>query len=104
MLGALLTPCPANRVLLHDRCALPDDLRKEVEREAVKRGLGLSPALRVLVAERLREIADEAELTRAERWQRAQAWASWEDAKNTAVSWDEVDAAFVPPKRTRRRS
>lgn len=82
---------------------LPDDLRREVQREAARRGLGLSPAVRVLVAERLRELADEAELTRAERWQRAQAWASWEDAENPPVGWDEVDAAFEPP-RARRRS
>lgn len=84
---------------------LPDELRREVEREAASRGLGLSPVLRVLVAERLRELAEEAELTRAERWQRAQAWASWEDAENPVVGWDEVDAVFeAPPARSRRRS
>ncbi len=84
---------------------LPDDLRVEVEREAAKRGLGLSPALRVLVAERLRELAEEAELTRAERWQRAQAWASWEDADNAVVGWEDVDAAFeASPTRTRTRT
>jgi siroheme synthase (precorrin-2 oxidase/ferrochelatase) len=54
----------------------------------------MSPALRVLVAERLRELAEEADLTRAERWQRAQAWASWEDEDNAAVEWDAVDAAL----------
>lgn len=84
---------------------LPDDLRREVEREAVKRGLGVSTAVRALVAERLRELAEEAELTRAERWQRAQAWASWEDEENPAVGWEEVDAALAaPPKRARRKS
>ncbi|MDQ3037299.1 MAG: hypothetical protein M3Y87_33200 [Myxococcota bacterium] len=84
---------------------LPDDLRRQVEREAAARGLGLSPAVRVLVAERLRDLAEEAELTRAERWQRAQAWASWEDPENAVVGWDEVDAAFdAPAPRARRRS
>ncbi len=84
---------------------LPDDLRREVEREAGRRGLAVSTAVRALVAERLRELAEEAELTQAERWQRAQAWASWEDEENPEVSWEEIDAAFDPPgARARRRS
>lgn len=83
---------------------LSDELRSEVEREAARRGLGLSPAMRVLVAERLAELRDEAELGRAERWQRAQAWASWEDEDNPEVGWDAVDAAFEPEAaRTRRK-
>lgn len=83
---------------------LSDELRAEVEREAERRGLGLSPAMRVLVAERLAELRDEAELGRAERWQRAQAWASWEDRDNPEVGWDAIDAAFEPePARKRRK-
>lgn len=82
---------------------LPDDLRGEVEREAARRGLGVSTAVRALVAERLGELAEEAELTRAERWQRAQAWASWGDEENPEVSWEEVDAAF-DARPARRRS
>jgi hypothetical protein len=80
---------------------LPPDLRRQVQKEATKRGLGLSPALRVLVAERLRDLADDAELGRAERWQRAQAWASWDDAANGEVDWADVEAAFEPPRRAR---
>jgi hypothetical protein len=84
---------------------LPDDLRRAVEHEAAKRGLGVSTAMRALVAERLRALAEEAELTRAERWQRAQAWASWEDEENPSVRWEDVDAAFeAPPERARRKS
>jgi hypothetical protein len=88
--------------------ALPQALRREIEREAKKRGLGLSPALRVLAAERLREISDAEDLTRAQEWQRAQAWASWEDG--AAARWADVEAAFDPklaPKKklkTRKRS
>lgn len=84
---------------------LPDDLRSEVEREAERRGLGVSTAVRALVVERLRELAEEAELTRCERWQRAQAWAGWEDGDNAEASWDDVEAAFdASSPRTRRRS
>ena len=82
---------------------LPADLRREVEREAAKRGLGLSPALRVLVAERLRELAEEAELTRVERWQRAQAWASWEQGSDAPASWEDVEATFAAARRPPRR-
>lgn len=57
---------------------LPRDLKAQVAAEAKRRGLKLSPAVRVLVAERLREIAEEETVSRAEAWQRAQAWASFE--------------------------
>ncbi len=86
---------------------LPADIRRQLEREAKKRGLGLSPALRTLVVERLRELDDSAQLSRAELWQRAQAWASWERAErggNPEVAWSEVDARFdrdVAPRRRR---
>lgn len=86
---------------------LPPDVRRQVEREAKKRGLGVSPAVRTLVVERLREISDSAQLTRTELWQRAHAWASWERAErgdNPEVAWADVDRAFdgVPPRRKRR--
>lgn len=82
---------------------LTSQLRRQVEKEAERRGLGLSPALRVLVAERLRDLSDDAELARAERWQRAQAWASWDDPANGHVEWDAVEAAFTRRPRHRRR-
>ena len=71
---------------------LPEDLRERVVREAKRRGLGVSPVLRTLVAERLRQLEEEAELSEIERWQRAEAWKSWKEGSD--ATWDEVDAAF----------
>jgi len=85
---------------------LSADIRRQLEREAKKRGLGLSPALRTLVVERLRELEDSAQMSRSDLWQRAQAWASWERAErgeNPEISWTEVDAAFERDAAPRRR-
>ena len=60
---------------------LPRELRARVRTEAKRRGLGLSPVIRALVAERMAELDDAAQLSRAEEWQRAEAWATWERMK-----------------------
>ena len=76
---------------------LPADLRARVLAEAKKRGMKLSPALRMLVHERVQELEDDEQLSRAEQWQRAQAWATWEKIKTgdvAEVSSDELDAEF----------
>jgi hypothetical protein len=38
----------------------------------------MATAARVLLDERLRDLEDAHELSQAEEWQRAQAWATWE--------------------------
>jgi len=68
---------------------LPRALRERLEREARKRGLPLSTAVRALVAERVTEIDEGAELTAADQWQRAQAWRDWEKVR--AGTMDEVE-------------
>jgi len=41
----------------------------------------MATAARVFVQERVTELEDEVELSKAEEWQRAQAWATWERIK-----------------------
>jgi hypothetical protein len=57
---------------------LPDSLRKRLKRHAAKHHLKLATAVRSLVEERLSELEQSEQLTRAEEWQRAQVWAAWE--------------------------
>jgi hypothetical protein len=87
---------------------LPEPLRERLEREARRRGLPLSTAVRALVAERVREIDEAAELTAAEQWQRAQAWSEWERVRSGAsaeVEWDELMAEFSrAPRRAARKA
>ena len=76
---------------------LPEDLKARVLAEAKKRGLKLSPAVRALLHERVQELDDAEKLSRAEEWQRAQAWATWEKLKAgdvAEVSKEELDADF----------
>lgn len=54
------------------------ELRERVRRYAAERQIEEATAIRLLCAERLNEIERDAELSEAEEWQRAQAWASWE--------------------------
>ena len=86
---------------------LPVVLRTRIEAEARKRGLKLSPIIRVLVSERIRQIDESAGLTQAEEWQRAQAWATWERLRagdRREVSKTQIDAAFGRALRPRRRT
>ena len=83
---------------------LPPELRERVERQARKRALKFSTAVRVLVEERLRDLDDAEELGRAEEWQRAQAWATWEavqSGQEREVSWDELEEAMGLRERER---
>jgi hypothetical protein len=76
---------------------IPKSLRSAVAREARRRGLALSTTLRALVVERMREIAEEEELSHAEIWQRAQAWATWDRIRRgdrREVSRAELHAVF----------
>jgi hypothetical protein len=57
---------------------LPNELRARLARQASARGLKMATAARVLLDERLRDLEDAHELSQAEEWQRAQAWATWE--------------------------
>jgi predicted DNA-binding protein len=76
---------------------LPRELRRRLEAYAVSRQLKLATAARSLIDERLHEVEDEARLTAAEEWQRAQAWATWEkvkEGKGRTVSRAEVMSVF----------
>lgn len=73
---------------------LPAELRRRLRSEAQKRKLKVATTARVLIDERISELEDEARLSRAEEWQRAQAWATWEkiaagDARE--VSWERME-------------
>jgi hypothetical protein len=57
---------------------LPPELRSRLAAQADKRKLKMATAARVLLDERLAELEDSDALSRAEEWQRAQAWATWE--------------------------
>jgi predicted DNA-binding protein len=85
---------------------LPDALRERLEHEAKKRGLPLSTAVRALVAERVREIDEAAELSAADQWQRAQAWRDWEKVRAgemAEVTRDELLQELGAPSSPRRR-
>jgi predicted DNA-binding protein len=97
---------------------LPAELRARLGKQARKRSLKLSTAMRTLLEERLRELEDEDQLSRAEEWQRKQIWAAWEQwerepgNKNREVPWQDLTALFdvalgraqkaVPPKSASR--
>jgi hypothetical protein len=81
---------------------LPKVLRRRLESEAKRRGLKLSPAIRVLLGERMRQLQQDEELDKALAWQRAQAWAAWERFEAGAdaeVTWDELEAEFTRKRR-----
>jgi predicted DNA-binding protein len=74
---------------------LPAELRRRLTSEAKRRELKVATTARVLIDERIGELEDEAQLTRAEEWQRAQAWATWEKIKagdTHEVSWKQLEA------------
>lgn len=76
---------------------LPTALRARLSAQAQRRSLKLSTALRVLLDERLSDLEAEEQLSRAEEWQRAQVWASWEryqQGENREVPWEDLQALF----------
>lgn len=73
--------------------SLAPDLRQRIEDQARRRNLKLATAARVFLAEHVDELEDATDLAKAEEWQRAQAWATWEKIKAgdvREVSWDEL--------------
>ena len=85
---------------------LPEALRERLEEEAKKRGLPLSTAVRTLVAERVQEIDEAAELGEADKWQRAQAWRDWEKVRSgqmAEVTREELMAELETSRRRRTR-
>lgn len=79
-------------------------LRRRLNRYAAQRQLKVATAARTLLDEKLKELDERADVSRIEEWQRAQAWASWEEvARGDAALLDleEVLQAFdkaVQPK------
>jgi len=76
---------------------LPAHVKSRVETEAKRRGLKLSPTIRVLVSERLEELDQHESLDRALQWQRAEAWATWErirDGEREDVGMEGLEAEF----------
>jgi hypothetical protein len=76
--------------------------RRRLVAHAKKRRLKVSTAARVFIDEHLTELEDRIELSAAEEWQKAQAWATWEKIKAGDTRWvtqDEIDAVFAKAKR-----
>lgn len=83
--------------------------RRRLAAHAKKRRLKVATAARVFLDEHLTELEDRAELSAAEEWQRAQAWATWEKIKAGDVreaSEADIKAVFDAARRrlARRRS
>jgi len=82
-------------------------LLRRANRFARSRNLKLATALRILVTERLDELDQDAQLTRAEKWQRAQAWGtakSLVDGSAREVSWDDLRADYQAAVRSARKA
>jgi hypothetical protein len=60
------------------RLSVPSELRARLAVQAAKRNLEPAAAARVFLDEHVRELEETETLSRAEEWQRAQAWATWE--------------------------
>jgi hypothetical protein len=75
-------------------------------REARRRGLPLSTTVRTLALERIQELEQAAELSGAEAWQQAQAWATWDRIRagdRREVSRADLAAVFESASRPRRK-
>lgn len=87
---------------------LPEALRDRAERYARSREMPLAGALRTIIGEHLDELAEDEHLTRAQRWQRDQAWASARsiaDGTARSASWERLrtDHAAAVSRLRRRR-
>src|SRR5437773_1565991 len=83
----------------------PPSLRRRAARFAKANNIALATAIRLLVTERLDDIADSEQLSRAEQWQQAQAWATWEGVRSGAVRSvprDRIAQVFADAKTKRR--
>lgn len=86
---------------------LPGSLRQRTQRYARSRNLQLAGAIRAILSEHLDEVEGDEQLTRAERWQRDQAWAtarSIVDGTATEVTWEEIQTAAAAASARARRS
>lgn len=97
---------PASRSPLS--VTLSPQLRRRLTRVAKERQLKAATTARVLIDERITQLEDEAQLTKSEEWQRAQAWATWEkiEAGDTReVSWQRLkDDTAKAIERARRKA
>ena len=85
---------------------VPTALRRRLERQSTRRHLKLATAARVFLDEHVTELEDAAELSAAEEWQRAQAWATWEKIKAGDTRWvtdAELDTVFDKARRNSLR-
>lgn len=88
---------------------LPAALRNRADGYARARRMPLAGALRTIIGEHLDELAEEEHLTRAQRWQRDQAWASAQsiaDGTARSASWERLraDHATAVTRLRRRRA
>lgn len=77
---------------------MPAKLRARLRGFARERHIGEADALRLVVSEHLDEVQNARELNEAERWQLAQAYATWDkfrSGQGRTVSSDEVRDIFV---------
>lgn len=84
---------------------LPRDLLRRARRYAERRHLQLASALRTIVSDHLDELEEDEHLTRAERWQRDQAWATARsiiDGTAQEVSWEELRRELLERAQQRR--
>jgi hypothetical protein len=80
--------------------------RRRLVAHAKKRRLKVATAARIFLEEHLGELDDRAELSAAEEWQRAQAWATWEKIKAGDVhetTLAEVHAMIAEARRSAGR-
>ena len=85
---------------------VPTALRRRLERQATRRHMKLATAAHVFLDEHVTELEDAAELSAAEEWQRAQAWATWEKIKAGDTRWvtdTDLDAVFDKARRNSLR-
>jgi hypothetical protein len=82
---------------------LPADLKRRLRAQATKRRLKVATAARVFLDEHMSELEQTAELSAAEEWQRAQAWATWEKMKSGDLREATIEDLHKVVDRARRR-
>lgn len=77
--------------------AVSAEQRKRLEAEARRRGLGVSPTIRTLALERLSQIQEERQLTRARQWQVERALEVVDASERGEIgesTWEEIEKIF----------
>ena len=82
---------------------LPADLKRRLRAQATKRRLKMATAARVFLDEHVAELEDKSELSAAEEWQRAQAWATWEKIKAGDLREASIEDLHKVVERARKR-